>query len=177
MKLNDVPNNCQPKSQAALSVRRRLVGLAKAIKSIGEELRIHTYAGIRHLYLDMALGSSELEGDSPPLGRKLHGVREQVPHDLLEPVRVATDIPVHRIQINIQPDAFGGCGQLDIVLGSLDDAVQVNRSHIEIQFAGDDARDIEKILDELGLQPRISLDCFVGLVLSCLLYTSDAADE
>ena len=42
------------------------------------------------------------------------------------------------------------------------DRGQVHRAHVEPQLAGDDARDVEDVLDELGLRARVALDGLDG---------------
>jgi len=56
--------------------------------------------------------------------------------------RVAEGLDVDRLRLRLLPDA---------VEGLLDDRRQVHRSHVETQLAGDDAREIEQILNELRL--------------------------
>ena len=90
--------------------------------------------------------------------RELDGVREQVPHDLLQAAGIAGDR-------SGQPDrgcAPAGCPwrrrpahRLD---RRLDDRERVERLHVEPELARDDAAHVEQIVDELRLDARVALD-------------------
>src|SRR6266496_2638630 len=46
--------------------------------------------------------------------------------------------------------------------GRFDDLRRLNRTDIKLQLAGDDARNVHQVFDELSLRPGIALDGFDG---------------
>ena len=91
--------------------------------------------------------------------REAHGVGDQVPQHLLQPIRIA-----HRRERAVElrdqrhlPCFGGGPAGVD---GVHRHRRQIHVADIEQQFAAGDARHIEQVLDEPGLRVRIPIDAF-----------------
>jgi hypothetical protein len=82
---------------------------------------------------------------------ELDGVGQQVPDDLLQSIGVAGDWTSGRIEHGLQANRLCVGGGTDRVDGRVDDLNQVNRSYVEPQLAGNDARLIEEIGNKLSL--------------------------
>ena len=103
--------------------------------------------------------------DPPAAGRELDGVREQVPDHLLQPVGVAE----HRAGQPAEARRRAGCPWRRPPGATLSSAASMMRAQldgleVEPQLAGDDARDVEQVGDELGLGPGVALDGLQGAV-------------
>src|SRR4051794_14989378 len=90
--------------------------------------------------------------------RELDGVGEQIPAYLLQTGLIAgdaTDLSAHHLpEINI----FSFRCRADALDGGFNAGGEVDGSHVEPQFAGDDARDVEQVFDEPALGARVALD-------------------
>src|SRR5438874_1250928 len=92
---------------ATVIARARAVGLAEAIEHVRQEFRRYPLARVGHADLDVRFDLRRRDLHVPPLRRELDGVREQVPHDLLEPVGVAGEALVRQVRSPLEADAFG----------------------------------------------------------------------
>ena len=97
--------------------------------------------------------------DASALRRELHGVREQVPDDLLQPVGVADHAHARASMSALdRRSAWPARRRPDRRRSPLDDGREVDRRDVEPQLAGDDARDVEEVLDEAHLRAGVALD-------------------
>ena len=94
----------------------------------------------------------------PASGRELHRVGEQVPDDLLEPRRVARDRAGQRVEDLDDADALGLGGRQDRRQRRVDDLGQAHPLDVQAELAGDDPREVEQVLDELGLDLGVAVD-------------------
>src|SRR3982750_2887710 len=110
----------------------------------------------------MRVDALESDLHPPAARRELNGIREQVPDNLLKPHGVAGNGDDARVHDLLQAHAFGFGGRADGLDRRLDERVGVNLSDIYSEFAGDDARDVKEVVDELSLRPRVALDRLEG---------------
>ena len=103
---------------------------------------------------DLDVRVDALQADLHPAAarRELDGVREQVPHDLLQPLRVAGDRHAGLIERRLQPDALGGRRRRHGVDRVWITSARFDRPDVEPQLAGDDPRHVEHVADQLLLQ-------------------------
>jgi len=94
MQLDQVPRNRQTQADPAVGALDAPVGLPKRLEDMREKTGIDPPAGIAHRDFHGRLELAQHDVDAPPFGRKLHGVADQVPHDLLQSARVARDGPL-----------------------------------------------------------------------------------
>src|SRR5437763_1766471 len=78
------------------------------------------------------------------------------------PCGIAGGNAVDAREVEMQRDPFRGDARPHRVDGGLDDALQVHRRDVELQLAGDDARDVEDLVDQLRLRARAPLDRLHG---------------
>ena len=101
--------------------------------------------------LDVALDARQAHVDAAAARRELDRVREQVPDHLLQPVRVAGDRAGVRIELisSVMPFARPPGGPRRRAA-----SITAPRSTgaVEPQLAGDDARHVEHVLDQLRLR-------------------------
>jgi hypothetical protein len=67
--------------------------LAKALEYVGQETRRDPLAAVRDLELNVRVAPPEPYRHRPALGRELDGLIAQVPHDLLQPIRITVMRP------------------------------------------------------------------------------------
>ena len=158
VQLGKVAHEGEPDSEAGMRARRGRVRLPKPVEDVGQERRRDTAAGVRHADLLVVSTRFDVDVDATALGREANGVGEQVPHDLLQAVRVTRDDARSRIGVHLDADALGarrGPHDLD---GGFHHGGQIHRAHLEAQLAGDNPRDVEEVLDELRLRAGVALD-------------------
>src|SRR5207247_562759 len=83
----------------------------------------------------------------PAARRELDGVGDEVPDDLLQPVAIAAHRPDAVVELALEGDLLRIGRRTDRVDGALDGCRQVDGRQLETQLAGDDARDLEEVLD------------------------------
>ena len=99
------------------------------------------------IQLDQLAPAAELYLDVATLGSELRGVREQVPHHLLQAVRVAHQRWKIWVQLRGERHTFAVEGWACAVDSSLDDAAKIHARGFDPQLAVHDARDVEQVLD------------------------------
>jgi len=150
VQLDQMADDGEAEAEATVLPARRGVGLAEALEDVGEELRLDPHPGVGDDDLDVRVDPRDEHLDLPPLGGELDGVGEQVPDHLLEAVGVASDRP-QRVEDPLQADPLGLGGGADRFERRLDQRHQLDRPHVEPHLPRGDARDVQEVLDELGL--------------------------
>ena len=148
----------QAEAEAAVTARGRGVRLLERLEDVGQRLAPDPLAGVLHRHAHVGALALCADPDAAPLGRELHRVRQQVPDDLLHPIGVGGDDQrvVHRLDRDGDPLALRGRRhRLDRRRHCLGD---LGRAQAQRQLAADDARDVEDVLDQRGLRPRVALD-------------------
>ena len=91
VELDQVADDGEPETEAAAPPRRGAVGLAERLEDVWQEARRDALAGVGDANLRLAAGLNDVHVDAPAGRGELDGVREEVPHHLLEAVGVAED--------------------------------------------------------------------------------------
>ena len=107
MRFHDVFDNGKPQPQPGEFPSRTAVGLPKAVKDAGQQVRTDSLSVVAHLDLDTGLLAAQRDVDLSSLGRELDGIRDQVPHDLLDAHAVTQAVACRRIKlhVNVMPRA------------------------------------------------------------------------
>jgi hypothetical protein len=90
--------------------------------------------------------------------RELDGVREEVPHDLLEPIGVPEHRPGGGVEAGRKTEALRVEGGVHRVDRRADDRGEVDGARLHPETSGHDARDVEEVLDHPGLGAGVALD-------------------
>ena len=108
----------------------------------------------------MRFGVFKTDLDPAAAIRELHGIRDHIPQDLLQPFRVARHWRLISIEdaLETNPSRIGCRAHgLDALLN---DGLQIDGSHVQSDFSGNDSRDIQHVLDDFGQRCGVSLDDF-----------------
>ena len=150
VQLDQVAHDGEPEAEPAVAARGGAVELAEAVEDVRQELGRDAGAVVGDDDLDVGVDPLEADLDLPRLGRELDGVREQVPHHLLQASGIARHRPGERIDHPAQLDLLGLGGRADRLDGGVDHRREVGRLHVEAHLAGDDAGDARAgIVDQL----------------------------
>src|SRR5439155_19359524 len=153
VQLDQVVDDREPETQAAPAV-----GLLEGLEDVRQELRLDPLALVADGDDGLAVDAREPQEDAAAPGGELDGVREEVPHDLLEASRLALDRLRSELGDALQPDLFRlgvGTHRVERRLG---DGRQIDRPGIEDELPGRDARHVQELLDQLRLRDRAPLD-------------------
>src|SRR5215510_9200794 len=163
MQLGQLFDQRQPQPQAAEAPRHRSVGLPEAVEDVRQKFRLDALAVVADDDADALGVALHSQFDLPAFGREFDGVREQVPDDLLQSVGVAQHHFGLRAEMGDQLDPFRlGCRTYGPERG-FDSRREVGRLRFQAQPAGDDARRIEQVFDDLELRLRVAFDNGRGL--------------
>src|SRR5438876_341233 len=146
-------------AQAAERPRARSVGLPEALEEVGEKLGRDAPARVANRELEVGVHAAlQPDVDAPALGRELDRVGEEVPHHLLQPLRISPDQLDPRIEAGHDPDVLGRSRRPHGLARCFGHGGEAHRPEVEAQLPADDARDLEEVVDEPGLHPRTALD-------------------
>ncbi len=96
-------------------------------------------AGVFHAQHGVGSLRSQRDVDTPTFVRELHGVGEQVPHNLLQPIRIAGNRSDARVDIERNRETARFRCRFHRIHSSVNDGGQLHTPHIQAQVAGDDA--------------------------------------
>ena len=159
MKLHELPRDRQAQAQPAVLPRGRSVRLTECVEDVGEEASVDPLAGVDDLDAE-SMVPREADGRRAVSSAELDRVRNQVPHDLLQPVWIAGRDRGADRDLGRQRDVFGRCGGAYDLHRGIDDVREIHRLNLDVQFSCDDPRDLEQIFDETRLRARVALDRF-----------------
>src|SRR5439155_2666249 len=155
-----MPDDGETDSETAVDAGRGAVGLLKAIEDGGEELGGDSLPGVRHADLELRPGSIEAHLDLSLQGGELDRIGDEVPDDLLEPVRICDQLIVtgRRAASKEDLDLLRLGRRAHRVERGLDDGGEVRRANREPQLSSDDPGNVQEIVDQLRLRQHVALD-------------------
>ena len=157
-----MPHDGEAEAETAVLARDAGVALAEALEHVRKELGADALPRVAHAHARVIREPIEANLHLPVLGREPHRVREEVPDDLLEAIRVARHDQSGAIDVELQREALGLRREADRVDGPVDHLGQVHSLDVEMELARDDARHVEQVLDELRLCLCVPLDALQG---------------
>ena len=143
----------QPEAAAGASHRR----LAKSLEHERQELALDPLPRIADADLELGAGGAGDDAHPATGRRELDGVRQQVPHDLLQAIGIPAQTQV-RLDGAVDRDALRLGSIAHGVDRPVDDGRKLDRAKLQTKLAGDDARDVQEVLDQLRLQPGVAVD-------------------
>src|SRR5262249_31694139 len=155
----------EPHTQTAESSRTRRIGLSKTLEDVREKIRINPLTRIGDLHEDMAVRSFEADTNLSSCRGELHGIRQQIPNDLVKAMPVNPDGTKVLFQIPSHLQAFGCGRRKDGVDRLFDDRSGIQKLEVHRQLSRNDAGNVQQIVDELNLSGKISIDDFERLTL------------
>jgi hypothetical protein len=158
MYFHQVPRNRKPEPEPTVLASRSTVGLTKSIKDVRQKLFINALPGIRHSDFNCTAGLHHLHAHAPATLSKLHRIRQEIPNHLLEPVCVTGNHSGRRIEIRFDTDTLRVCSLSHDIDRILHHRHHFQRVQIEIKVTGDDARNVEDVVDDLRLRLRVPSD-------------------
>ena len=167
VKIDDVLDDRKTETHPALS--GRVVGaLPESLEDIVERALVDSLAIVGDNNLEVRVDPLEPDLHLAAFGRELDGVGEQVPHRLLQPVRITHDHARARIDDDLHGDRFRFGRGTHVFNRRAHDLRGIDRLNIEAHLAALDPRDVQQILDELCLclgAAKDRVDPLLGLAL------------
>jgi hypothetical protein len=100
--------------------------------------------------------------DAPARRCELHGVGQEVPHDLLQPRRVAVNRCVCTAELRAERDALLARRRADDIERLLDERDEVDVRLVEFEHAPGYSGEVQRFVHEPHQQPRIPFECARG---------------
>ena len=97
-------------------------------------------------------------------GRELHAIRQEVADDLLQAAGVALDGTDAAVDNAREADSAHIGRRAHRLDGGLYEPGEINRSHLQRELALHDAADVQEVVDQAGLVPRVALDDVEGVL-------------
>ena len=164
VQLHQGTHDRESETEAAMLAADRSVGLPEPFEGERQKTRIDAFAVVGHpdacgtcprileRHIHHASGFAEL-----------HRVRQQVPHHLLQALRIAVGHRVGGREMRAELNLPGVCRRLHHIDRRGNDRAQIDGLTIQLDAAGDDARHVENIVDQAGLEARVAIDRLEGL--------------
>ena len=156
MHLDEVTDDRQ--AEAETRDRPARVGLTESIEDVRQARGGNALARVPHLEDGLASRAAQREIHAALVGCELDGVRQEVREDLLQAVGIRDDGPHRLVDVDTQSDRLGGRRGLHGLDGRRHHRRRLDLARRDPQLAGDDARDVEQVLDALGERGRVALD-------------------
>src|SRR5205823_6915678 len=86
VQIDQVPDDREPEAEAAMGTGTAALRLSETIEDVWQESRADPHPRVLDRDLRVAVDALETDLDTPPPGRELDRVGQQVPHDLLQAV-------------------------------------------------------------------------------------------
>ena len=128
VRLNNGAHQRESQSKSAMGARDAAVLLPKTIEDVRKERGIDAAPGVAHTDLRDAVLRAEAGLDAPPLRREFDGVRQQIPHGLLQPIRIAQEEDWTLFGEHVQVKALTLRAGTHDVSGAEDDLDQIRRA-------------------------------------------------
>ena len=158
VQLHQVTNDGEAETQAGVFARRPGVALTEAFEHERQELRLDAGPRVADHDLDVRIDVLEDDLDPSAFRRELDGVRHEIPHDLLQAIRIAGDGGGPRIENRVHAQLFRIRGRRDGLERALDYCRHVDRLNVEPNLSRDDSRDVEDVSDDLREHGGVALD-------------------
>jgi hypothetical protein len=126
VQLDELLDQRQSEPDPGVDAGAGAVTLPKALEHVRQEFGGDPAARVAHHDLDVRARLSEVDLDVAALGGELHRVAEQVPDDLLEPVRIPGDRPGAGVEVRLKIDRLGERGGAHRLERRLDDRRQLD---------------------------------------------------
>ena len=161
MQFHQVLDDRQPQAQASMHPRRRAVGLAEALKKVGQKVCGNALAVVADGEFDVPFADTGRQGHQAARRREFQGVVHKVANDLMQAHRVAHDLAQGLLrQLQRQAHALGCEGRPRGVGRGGCNRVQVHLLDRHQQLARHDAAYIEQVGHQLRLRLRVARDRF-----------------
>src|ERR1700755_1311366 len=134
-----MPDDSQTESEPAVHPGRFPVCLPETVEDVRQKVCRNALPVVLHGDLQLRSLSGGTHANATAFGRELDGVRQQVPEDLPQTMRVTHDQLAPRLKIGLNLYPFCFRGRHHSLDGRLDDFVQVNRATLNKELACDDA--------------------------------------
>src|SRR5262249_12251200 len=143
--LHQLAHDGETQPEAAVAPRVRAVGLAEAIEDVGKELGRDPLPRVLHRDAHAVARVLQAYGD-PPAGRRYRDrVRQQVPHDLLEPGGVGPYRAGARVQARLEREVTPLRHRAQALERRLHHGHGIHGRAVELELAARDARDVEEV--------------------------------
>src|SRR6185436_20272073 len=99
--------------------------------------------------LDLSVCVDETRLHTVASRRELHGIRQQIPGNLLKAIGVSRDHEPGTLAVELQANTLGVRRGPDRRYGRANDGIEIDWLDVQADLAGDDARDVEDVVDDL----------------------------
>src|SRR5688572_30940434 len=117
----------------------------------------------------MRVDAAESDADTAVSGHKLNRVRNQIPHNLLQSYWIAKHRSGAEIERNVHSELFCFCCRPQRFHRGVYHRGQIHGLGIKAQFARDDARHVEHVVDQTSLKLCVPVDGLESLCSGWLI--------
>src|SRR5262245_31738717 len=126
MQFDEIPDDGEAESEAAVLAGEPAVGLPETLEQVRHKFRVDPLPVVLHYELGELVASFRREPHVTAACGELHGVRQQVPHDLLETIRIPGNDRKVWLDLDLKRDALRVGGWLHRGHGVMQDVVEID---------------------------------------------------
>ena len=158
VQLHQVVDNREAEAEPAVRARRAGLSLAEAVEDVRKKLRADPRAGVADDDLRRVVVLADCNVHPAALRREPYRVGKKVPHDLLQALRIGLHIGHHPFDVIRHLHALAFSRRRNRLDGGLDDVDRRDAARVERDLTVDAAGDVEQIVNQARLHPRVPLD-------------------
>jgi hypothetical protein len=158
VQFHEVTHDRQAEPKTAMGAGRAGRALPEAIEGMRQEVGFDTRTGIAHRQRDLVRVRDDTHFDPAAGGRELHGVREEIPDDLPQPVGIGREAKRGVGDRGRYANLFCQRSRPHGVNRGAHDVGRHDRLHVQAQASRHDPGHIQQIVDELLKRRRVPLD-------------------
>jgi hypothetical protein len=166
VELDDVLHERQTKTKAPVKAGRRAVFLPECFEDVGQDVRADAGARISDDQVHIQTGPHQRDVDMSARRGELHGIRKQIPNDLMQPIRRSLNGQHVGFYDNGNSNPLRSSCGTNGLHGVLDDAREIAPFERQSHAAGGDPAEIEKIVDQMAQRTEVSVNDIQGMPLS-----------
>ena len=157
MRLSDLADDRQAEAKTGVVSGGRGIGLPERLEDVRQKQRVDADAGVVNGDRRLQRRVRQRHDDAAGVG-ELHGVGQQVPDRLLQPIRIGADEMRRSVDAHLDVKPSGVSRRPHHVDRLFDDLRRVYQGQLQAKLARDDARHVEQIFDEPRLGPGVAVE-------------------
>ena len=158
VELDEMADDGEAEAETAVAASGPRIRLTKTLEHVGQEIGRDAGTGVDDGDLDSGVHARHAQRDRARFGRELNRIGQQVPDDLLQPIRIGDDRRQLGLVARLEAEGLGAQRRAHRFNGGADDFFNADGTRLQTQLAGNRARHVEQIVNQPRLRIGVALD-------------------